>query len=85
MLAEWAVCRRVACLLGDADWDPALDSVRDRERLFFFFSWGLLQGKWFQTKIQRALEDGSECFPRDSWWVRLSAVLTSFRSYARFI
>jgi len=42
MLAEWAACRRVACLLGDADWDPALDSVRDRERLFFFFSWGLL-------------------------------------------
>ena len=42
MLAEWAVCRRADCLLGDADWDPALDSVRDRECLFFFFSWGLL-------------------------------------------
>lgn len=57
MLAEWAVCRRVACLLGDADWDPALDSVRDRERLFFFFSWGLLQGKWLQTKTQQTPEE----------------------------
>ena len=41
MLAEWAECRRGACLLGDADRDSALDLVRDRERLFFF-SWGLL-------------------------------------------
>ena len=44
MLAE---CRRAACLLGEAGWEPALDLVRDRERLFFFFSWGLLEGKRF--------------------------------------
>lgn len=45
MLAEWAECRRAACLLGDAGRDPALAAVRDRDRLFFFFSWGLLEGK----------------------------------------
>lgn len=45
MLAEWAECRRAACLLGDACRDPALAAVRDRDRLFFFFSWGLLEGK----------------------------------------
>lgn len=44
MLAE---CRRAACLLGEAGCEPALDLVRDRERRFFFFSWGLLEGKWF--------------------------------------
>lgn len=42
MLAE---CRCVACLLGDTDRDPALGLVRDRERLFFFFSCGLLEGE----------------------------------------
>lgn len=44
MLAE---CRRAACLLGEAGCEPALDLVRDRERRFFFFSWGLLEGKRF--------------------------------------
>lgn len=46
MLAEWAECaegRCAACLLGDADCDRALALVRDRERRFFFFSWGLLE------------------------------------------
>lgn len=38
-------CRCVACLLGDTDRDPALGLVRDRERLFFFFSCGLLEEK----------------------------------------
>lgn len=42
MLAE---CRCAACLLGDTDRDPALGLVRDLERLFFFFSCGLLEGK----------------------------------------
>lgn len=39
MLAE---CRHGAGLLGDRDRDLALDLVLDRERRFFFFSWGLL-------------------------------------------
>lgn len=49
MLAEWAECRRGACLLGDAARDSALDLVRDRDRLFFFFSCGLLEGQRAQT------------------------------------
>lgn len=43
--AEWAEGRWAACLLGDVDCDRALALVRDRERRFFFFSWGLLKEK----------------------------------------
>lgn len=43
--AEWAAGRSAACLLGDADCDRALALVRDCDRRFFFFSWGLLEGK----------------------------------------
>lgn len=46
MLAE---CRHGAGLLGDRDGDLALDLVLDRERRFFFFSWGLLEGEGVQT------------------------------------
>lgn len=43
--AEWAEGRCAACLFGEVDCDRALALVRDRERRFFFFSWGLLKGK----------------------------------------
>lgn len=42
--AEWAEGRCAACLLGEVDCDRALALVRERERRFFFFSWGLLKG-----------------------------------------
>lgn len=48
--AEWAECRRGACLLGDAGRDSALDLVLERERRFFFLSWGLLGGQ----RVRRA-------------------------------
>lgn len=71
MLAE---CRCVACLLGDTDRDAALGLVRDRERLFFFFSCGLLGEKRVQAEAwrqpgawalptARTAAAGSACFP----------------------
>lgn len=58
-LAECAECRRGACLLGDVARDSALDLVRDRERLFFFFSWGLLRGR-----VDGGGSEGMWCSPR---------------------
>lgn len=57
--AEWAEGRCAACLLGDVDCDRALALVRDRERRFFFFSWGLLKEKCSCQGTWSARQEGS--------------------------